>query len=387
MKKRIAILLALVMVTPIVLTGCMTAEEQAAQREELDKIGKLAEEYMIDKYDRLFNVKKSEYAVGDEYKGNFFITFTDSTHAYYDADEEIFYDDRQADAIVEDIYSELWMPMIKQLGGCDAITQDTQNFCVKYKYRSGSGTNMCSLFHEYYYDNIKSYANKEGLSIISKSLYFVADDVQTCNKDYDYISEYVKKYFKNQSEGDFRVFVVSDEYHSSSEFDIASLDVANDGCIAEMRFGDINGITLHEYIEVEDGLYAMLCNYDSNVLEDGDVKLVQVSDSDVAEQKILNKIDENAEGVISFFTRTRNLSRETPIYRLEFSERIAEMLENGVTIAFAIKDGDKSDKYGFMAYDMNGESYNTELICNNSAQVGSVKINSDTDWYFWFVQN
>lgn len=388
MKKRIAVLLAFVILTPIVLTGCMTAEERAAQRKELDEIGSLAEEYMIDKYNRLFNVKKCEYAVGDEYEGDYFITFTDSTHAYYDTDEEVFYDDRQADAIIDDIYSELWMPMIKQLGGCDAITQDTQNFCMKYKYSKGNTTYYYSMFHEYYYNNIKSYANSEKLSIQCDTLYFASDGVSDYTNDYDYILEYVKKYFKNQSDGDLRVFIISDEYCSSPDFDINSFDVTADGFIAEFKFGNVNGITLHQYVKVSNDLYAMLCNYDSNVLEEGDVKLVEVSDSDTTEQKILDKIDENSDGLVNSILKTRGLSRESSIYRMEFSERIAEMLENGVTFAFSINengetDSEKSNDYGFYAYDTASRTTNITCLSSYSTQAERIEINNDTEWYLW----
>lgn len=390
MKKRIAVITALMLILPTVLTGCLTAEEQVAQREELSKIGKLAEKYMIDKYDRLFNVKKCEYANTDD----FFITFTDSNHAYYDSDEEKFYDDRQSDAIIEDIYHELWNPMIENLGGCDGISKDTQSFGLEYTGRRGGNATRYNFFHEFYYDNIKAYANKEALSVRSGSLYIAADNANGCKKTYDYISEYLKKYFKNQNDSDLSVFVVSNEYRSSPSFKGDALDVANDGLIAELRFGKVNGITVQQYIKVEGDLYAMLCNYDSNVLENGDVRLVEVSDSDAAEEKIVANIEKNTDGIMDKIFKTSGLSRETPIYRLEFSERIADMLSGGVTIAFVMKKDNtpnysssndaQSSKYGFYAYDMTEDTAYTKLLCKYDGVTEKIKINSDSDQYFWF---
>lgn len=115
MKKKIAFFMAVVMLVPTLLAGCVSADKLAERRAQTDEISNQAVQYMRDKYNRGFKVKKCELAIGDEYEGDFFVTFTNDVHAFYDADEQMFYDDRQTSVINEAIFNDIWMPMVKRM--------------------------------------------------------------------------------------------------------------------------------------------------------------------------------------------------------------------------------------------------------------------------------
>ena len=88
----------MLLLLPTLLTGCVSADKIAQQRAKTDEISKRAEEYMLKKYRRGFKVKKCVFAEGEQYEGDFFITFTNDLFGYYDSDEDKFYDTRQASA-------------------------------------------------------------------------------------------------------------------------------------------------------------------------------------------------------------------------------------------------------------------------------------------------
>ena len=127
--KRTALLLAATMLLPIFAVGCESAHDIIKKRERADEVGKLCETYMQEKYNRGFSLNKCEAAEGDEYEGDYFISFNEGVHAFYDSSEDMFYDDRQSQSINELIMSDIWHPMFDEI---KVPYNRSQVFSVRY---------------------------------------------------------------------------------------------------------------------------------------------------------------------------------------------------------------------------------------------------------------
>ena len=128
--KKAAMVLAAAMLLPMFAVGCQSAQDIIKQRERADEVSKLAEAYMQEKYSRGFKVIKCEAVEGEEYEGDFLISFNGGIHAFYDSEDEMFYDDRQSDTINELIMRDMWKPMFDKLN----VVYDNLNDLTQTSY-------------------------------------------------------------------------------------------------------------------------------------------------------------------------------------------------------------------------------------------------------------
>ena len=77
-KKKMALVLAAAMLLPMCAVGCQSAQEIAEKRERTEKVTQDVEAYMREKYSRGFKVRKCEEAEGEQYKGDYFISFNNA---------------------------------------------------------------------------------------------------------------------------------------------------------------------------------------------------------------------------------------------------------------------------------------------------------------------
>ena len=177
------------------------------------------------------------------------------------------------------------------------------------------------------------------------------------------------------------------------DFKAEQVDETVNGCLAGYRFTETNYFTRHKFAKVEDGLYAMLCSNDGITLEEGDITLIPVSDSDAVSKKILDNMNSrNMNLVDKYVTKKRSVEFET-IYQVEFSDKIAKRHYESYILAFAMKDSDeeiteyadvKERERSFFAYNLNGEDYNAICLCSPNSRSTKFTYNTGDEVYVWF---
>ena len=391
-----AMLSAVLLLLPTMLSGCMSADELAKRKQKTDEIGKLAEEYMLEKYNRGFNVKKCEYASGDQYEGDFFITFNNGIHGFYDADEDLFYDDRQVEKLNEDIYKAVFLPMIEELNiTYDNVGTWSQVFNMKYEANRGGELKQYSMYHDYYNGgDARYFCKSHKLRVTSQNLILISDKPGAVDTYYNSLAQSVHSYFKGQSNGDLKFYVVTSNLHGSRSFDPEKVDETMDGCLACLRFNEKNILTRHQFVKAAEGLYAMLCSDDGVTLEEeSDITLTPVSDSDAVSKKILDSMNgKNMNLVDKYVTKKRSVEFETS-YQVSVSDRIAKRNYASYTLAFVMKDSDeeiteyadvKERERSFFAFNLNGEDYNATCLCSPNSRSTKFTYNKGDEVYVWF---
>lgn len=394
MKKRFALFLAILMLVPTLLSGCVSADELAERRQKTDEMSEKAKAYMLEKYNRGFNVKKCELAKGDEYEGDFFITFNNDIHAYYNTEEERFYDDRQTGILNDDIYNDIWMPMIDSLKlTFDNIGSWSQDFNLVYQYTKGGEVFKFCMYHDYYYGDAKNFASNHYVSVTSENLILVSDN-PSYSIVFGKIRDTVDQYFKGKN--DLKFYIVTSQYHSSADFDPAKVDETVDGCIVGIAFNEeAKGTTKHQFVKVVgvEGLYAMLCSSDAFVFERNDITLEPVSNSDLVSQKILDDMNTKELGLVDkYITKKRSIEFEQ-VYTVKFTNRIINHSIKNYTLAFVMKDSDediteyadvKERERSFFAYTIGGGEFNATCLCSQNSRSTKFSFPADSETYFWF---
>lgn len=396
MKRTLALLAAAALLLPAALTGCMSADKLAERRAQTDEIGKKAEEYMKNKYHRGFKVKKCEFAEGEQYEGDFFVTFNNDIHAFYDTDEGKFYDDRQADAVNNE-FTKVWKNMMDDIGLVTDNIIGTQDFNLIYEYVKGGELKKYSMYHDVFGGEIHKFAQEHYIAVRTEPQVLVSDS-PSVQKIHDKIRTYINQYFKSKNTS-AQFFIVTSAYHNSVGFDADNLDETVDGCLYSIRFnGNIVGdICRHQFLPVEgvEGLYFMLYGTQGEAYKAGDVKLVPVSDSDATAKAIKANMDGREMGLVDkYITKKRSVEFEQPIYRIEFSSDITYHPRDSYTLAFVMKDSEeeivdyapvKERERSFFAFDMNGDAFNATCLCSqNSRSTPFTFTRKGSDVYVWF---
>lgn len=393
MKRKLALFAAIIMLIPTLLSGCVSADELAARREKIDEITDMAKEYMLNKYNRGFNVKKCEMAKGEEYEGDFFITFNNGIHAFYNSDEEKFYDDRQTTVLNDAIYNDIWMPLIDDINLVfDNVGSWSQDFNLVYKYNKGSDEYKYCMYHDYYYGDAKNFASNHYVSISSENLILVSDN-PSYSQIFSKIRNCIDTYFKGKN--DVKFYIVTSNCHSSSNFDAAKVDETMDGCIVALTFNETKNIIKHQFVKVNgvDGLYAMLCSNDSFTFEKGDISVEPVSNSDVTSQKILSDMNSKELGLVDkYITKKRSIEFEQ-IYTVKFSDRVTNHGIKDYTLAFVMKDNeDEIAEYAninerersFFGYTVGGDEFNAVCLCSQNSRSNKFSFPANSETYFWY---
>lgn len=393
-KKKMALVLAAAMLLPMCAVGCQSAQEIAEKRERTEKVTRDVEAYMREKYSRGFKVRKCEEAEGEQYKGDYFISFNNGIHAFYDADEDLFYDDRQADAINEEIMRDIWTPMIAGLGiPYDNINEWSQTFNMVYRYERGGKEYKFSMYHQYYRTSAKYYTAHYPISVTSDNLILVADGYYDIKAIYQKINGTISQFFKNQEKGNLDFYIVSNEYHSRQDFEPENVDETVFGCQGRIHFGEKKYYSTQNYAKVTDGLYCMLCENELVFYGDA-VTLVPVEDFDAVSKKITENMDSKDIDLVEKYTaKKRKIDFEGAIYKIEFSDKIPTQNWEDITVAFVMKDTDEpiaeyaemnEKSHSFFGYDMNGTEYNATCLCSPNSRSTIFHFRLDSEVYFWF---
>ena len=252
LKKKTALLLAAALLLPVFAVGCQSAQEIIKNRERADEIGKRAESYMQEKYSRGFKVKKCEAAEGDEYKGDYLISFNSGVHAFYDSEEDIFYDDRQSQPINEGIMREIWMPLFDSLGVLtENLNDSSQTFNLVYRFTRGGKETKYSMYHEYFETSPAYYAVHSKLSVTSDNIILLEDNPGMCKTYFETINSKISLYFRGQSErGKLNIYGVSNALHERKDYDPNNIDETTDGCVAHIFFGAKKYCSYNKFIKV-----------------------------------------------------------------------------------------------------------------------------------------
>ena len=388
-----AVLTALLMLVPALLTGCESADKLIERREKADEIGKKAEAYMLEKYNRTFNVKRCEEAEGEAYEGDYFITFKNNVHAFYDSEADYFSDDRQSSVINEDIYKEIWMPMMDDIGLMyDNVGNWSQVFNLTYEYTRGGELKQFSMYHDYYKGYPDLYVKNNKIFVVSQNLILVSKQTGGLDRVYDTLVELVRRNFKGQKKGDLRFYVISDELHAQREFDPEKVDETLDGCMALMQFGEENRFVRHKFVKADDGLYVMPYGSKGQFPEEGDVTLTPVSNSDAVSKKILDTMNSKKMNLMDkYITKKRSITFEQ-IYKLEMPSSYADEAEN-FTFAFSMRDSEdpiaeyasvNERERSFFAYNLNGDDYNAVCLCSAGSRSTSFTYHKGDEVYVWY---
>ena len=395
MIKKAALLLSAVMLFPMFAVGCESAQEIIKKRERADEVTKLAEEYMQEKYNRGFKVNKCEEAEGEEYKGDYLISFNGGIHAFYDSDEELFYDDRQSSSINELIMRDIWKPMFDQFRiPYDNFSDQTQTFNMVYCLKRGGKETKYSMYHEYYDSTPQYFAVHSQLFVNTDNIIVISDKQNECMNLFNTIKPTIDTFFKGQKKGAMHIYSVTEEYHSRRDFDPAQVDETTQGCVAHIFFGEKKYCAYTGFSKVTEGLYGSVCHMSGTVLNEGEIMLTPVDDFEALKKSIVENMDSKEIGLLDKYTaKKRDIDFGDAIYKVEITSRINQTYWDKVTVAFMMKDSDAPiEKYSeinekersFFAYNMNGTEYNATCLCSPNSRSVMFDHKMGDEVYFWF---
>lgn len=395
LKKRTALLLAAAMLLPMFAVGCESAHDIIKKRERADEISKRAVEYMQEKYNRGFNVKKCEAAEGDEYEGDFLISFNSGVHAFYDSDEDMFYDDRQTKPINEAIMRDIWLPMFEGLDVVyENVNDNSQTFNMVYRFTRGGKETKYSMYHEYYDVTAQYYGMHSKLSVTTDNIIFVEESTVKCRWCFDNIRKTLDMYFKGQSKGSINIYAVTNEMYSKQDFDNKSVDETTEGCVAHLFYGDKQYCAFRSFVEVTEGLYGNVCHLHDFRFQKGDLSLIPVDDSEKVKENILKNMESKDMGLLDkYVSKKREINFEGDIYIFDVSTRVAQSHWKDITVAFIMKDGDgpigeyaeiNESEHSMFAYNMNGDDYNATCLCSPNSRSVMFTYKPGDEVYFWF---
>ena len=393
--KKAALLLAAAMLFPMFAAGCESAQNIIKQRERADEVSKLAEAYMQEKYNRGFKVSKCEAAAGDEYEGDFFISFNGGVHAFYDTDDDLFFDDRQSDSINELIMREIWRPLFESLKvPYDNINDQTQTFNMVYRVERGGKVTKYSMYHDNYEVTPQYFAVRSNLSVTTDNIIFVTENRGECKTVFEKISETIGTYFKGQAKGEMNVYAVSNDLHSKLDFDAESIDETTEGVVAHLYFGNRKYCAYTGFSKVTEGLYGNICHLSEMILNDGDIILTPVDDFETVKKNIVENMDSKEIGILDKYTgKKRDIDFGDAIYKVEITSRLNQSNWENITLAFVMKDSDapienyaeiNEQERSFFGYNMNGTEFNATCLCSQNSRSVMFKYKVGDEVYFWF---
>ena len=395
LKKKAALLLASAMLLPVFAVGCESAQDIIKNRERAEEVGKKAEEYIQEKYNRTFKVRKTEAAEGDEYEGDFFISFNNGVHAFYDSSEDMFYDDNQSDAINEAILRDIWYPMFDNLRVLtENLNDQSQTFNMVYHYVRAGKDNKFSMYNKIFDTTAEHYLYINPISVTSENIILVAKSHKHSKELYDSIKTKINKHFRKQENGSLNIYAVSEELRDRKDFDPDKIDESTEGCLAHYYFGEREYCSQNYYLKISDGFYGQVCHLSSMFLGDGDITLVPVEDFEATKKKIIDNMDSKDISLIDQYTaKKRDIDFEGVIYKVEISKKTNQTNWKSVGLSFLMKDSDEpiaqyaemnEKERSFFGYNMNGTEYNATCLCSKNSRSVVFDYKVDDEVYFWF---
>ncbi len=338
--KRIFVFVFL-LTAGISLSGCLSKEERANLKEKKQ----LAEDYFEDKYQENVRIKKSEYLYNEDSffavrSDDMYFVLGDGTRIYYDAQSNLFFDNYQADEIIEDFEDEIWNPMMEEMGDYRYGNgkQDTQLYVNYYDL----GTEYDNFFHEYYDGNIKSYTQEEDLRITvghieegsylkPDYIYLLCENNRTWEDKFNIIEDTIDKY----SLSSVYVAALTEELYETEVVGYNMyVDTSWEGCWATLNY---DGVVEQKYIKIADGIYASIAE-PGKVFRNGDIKLVEGEPVDIKS----------------------NYNVCTPVYQIEISDRVWEYADDSLEFYIRVRPEEigLTEEYSLYFFNPGSEYYN-----------------------------
>ena len=378
------------------LYGCMTKDEKV----ELEKITKVGLEYAEEKYGEDYEVVDSSYEYQESIlwptnTGDVSIELDNGTKVIYLSTEKKFYDNFQADDILEAIEQEIWNPLLEQLEPYDFADSGEIRLSVNDDLVNESEE---GFFHEYYEGDIKAFMEKErpwfdvkayewqSESWVSTYLCLISETDKDWQDRASLINDISKKYFKEENYI-FEIAALTPELFDRVREEDGYIDIGQEGCWA---LGEVYELKKQNYIEVMDGIY-VTSSEDGFYLEEGDIVLKEAGYSITEIQKA---VDAYTEAVLkeSGDATKYTINSLTPLYEMEFSDRVKQQFE-GENICLYVKyvsdEADLSEEsvlymHPYIKDSFIGMNYEVVAADTTDGESQNVSVNKKEDKdYFW----
>lgn len=397
-KKYFVFLIFFVLL--LCLGGCKSLSISAQINKK--KIEKQAIEYMEKKYNKTFEVDRSNYITKTQSgiptsSDDLRINFSDDTSAIYSDKENKFYDDYQAKEISDAIISQILNPMLEKIKPAVLADKDKEPiFFIEDEYMG----KLDNYYHNFYKGDISKFIAKEkiGIDLSDNYIYVLSDYNNNSWKDkFDIIYNTIKDNFSYPEKNIVQYAAITNDLYNYLEVHNSNIDDGEEKSFADfdmegcLGYGNSNVKETQQknYIKLADGIYVnpyLSVSLNSSLdyklsdltLNEGDIVLKEVMDGSSLQQNI-NK-NSNCQN------NKYNVNSVTPIYKIDFSDRIKEMYKNNsrqrlyVYLKLVPEEIGISSKNFLYHYTTNecqsdvlinnaGSSYNVGLYVSNSNEL------------------
>lgn len=308
-----------------------------------EKIIKEGLTYIEEKYDQNFEISSSGYVLINTtlfatYSKDIRIELTDGTKILYSAEEQKYYDDYQAEEISKALEEKIWNPMLEKL---QPYYYENLSFEIipSFNFYNEEGYSG-NFFHIFYDGNIMSYVSEEDINVsigyydsydnwVNTKLYIISEDENSWQNRFDIIEETLDTYFRTQPEYLLELVALTPDLYEKTvkNQENPKVNIGMDGCFAT---GNNKKLYLQKFIKISDGIY-VTANASKVILEDGDITLKEVMTASEL-QNIMDNVVLKQESTDKNYMQNETykyyINSLTPVYELEFSEKIQNAFKN-----------------------------------------------------------
>lgn len=391
MKRRAALLLALVLAVCVLLGGCADSRHYAS-------VEKKALKY----YEKKYGVKGVEivdsYVAGNSglfgYLGvkDRAYELSDGHSIYWDDGAELFADNAQAEQILADFEREILDPLLAQ------ITFERKGTAASLNRTDYESFDDC-VFTTYYDGDIRSYLEETQPRLSGLTMAVEAQDRDACEREIEAFHEGLKDYVSGSS----AVYILNggladldaDSYDPDDNFyvDIHDLNVT---AKAYLNYDGNVSWYRQNFVEIAENIF-VTSSEDDFSFEEGDVRF-EIAGTCADLQAMLDEAyyampvdaEENKNGGYMVHdqrheTRVELDDPEAPLYRVVFSQRVLDALDEHDRIGAYWLDC-REDGAPLMMYygqDSNTGSYSVYRVCERGADRTEFhELSSDFYYYF-----
>lgn len=341
MIKKKKFFLVIIFVLLLCLGGCKSLNISAQIHK--NKIEKRALEYMKKKYDKTFEVERSEFIT--EWQSalptssdNIRIYLSDEISVIYSDKKDKFYDNYQSKKISDAIISQIWNPMLEKVK--PAILADNDKLPIFFIQDENLGK-LDNYYNNFYTgSDISEFILKEkvGIDFSDNYIYIISNFTDSSWKSkFDIIHNTIKEKFSQQYESGVQYAAITEDLYNDLKLENSYTDNEKQKKYADLSmegcFGKgsslLGNVETQKYIKVANGIYIndhvanqYYKNYNVNnlVLNEGDIILKEKMDVSALQQII----DKNSECQ----NKKHLVNSITPIYEIVISDRIKEHYKN-----------------------------------------------------------
>lgn len=325
--KRIGIVILLLLC--VALGGCMTWEERAV----LDTFPEKAAQYYTAKYGEDPDIVEADYYYTcyglPQRTDTIYGICQDGTVILYQSDDDLFLDNRQERQITEALEQEFE----GSLAEIEA-TMDNGRFHVKslsFSYRSMGFES--AFFHHYFDGDVKAFLEREDVRMVG-NLWLICDREDSWQQAAEEMGVLVEKMYRGGTY--MRLAIMDETCHSVGN---SYPDVALPGCHGVWEFDDGQvEWWIQEYIPLVPGLYAT-SNKANFRLEEGDIRFIPAITEAELNELLKKRYKELPLAVGGGQTQAKSntdgygqITAVTPIYRVEFSQRVTELFGDNISV-------------------------------------------------------